>query len=161
MPSKSQSIIVGALVYALLGLAINFLFVGTTIGAVLGCLVAFSGGTIAVWHYTSTHSLTLEAGKGAGMGALAGLGGAFVASALALLFISLGLMPEPMEAVRQQFIDQGMTGEQLDQSLAMAENFSNPIISLVIGSVVGALLGAISGAISALVFKKGGDSEAV
>ncbi len=129
------------------------------VAGLLGCLVPFSSGLVAVWHYTSTHNLTVPAGQGAGMGALAGLAGALVAGAIAYLLISVGILPDPIEAARTQMEGQGMSEEQLDSALAMMERFSNPVIGLAIGGVVGTLLGAISGAIGAVVFKKGGDDE--
>lgn len=159
MPSKTQSIIIGALVYIVLGVLINMMFVGTTLGGILACLVSISAGLVAVWHYTSTHSVTLQAGQGAGMGAIAGVAGAVLGGLIGLLLISTGLMPDPMEAARLQMEGQGLSDEQIDQAMAMAENFSNPIISLVIGGVIGAIVGAISGAISALIFKKGEEAE--
>ncbi|MDX1439915.1 MAG: DUF4199 family protein [Rubricoccaceae bacterium] len=161
MPSKTQSIIVGALVYVVLGLLIQFLFIGTTLGGVLGCLVLLSAGLIAVWHYTSTHSVTIAGGQGAGMGALAGFAGAIIGGLLGYLLISLGVMDDPMEAALAQMESQGLSDEQIEQGMAMAERFSNPVISMVIGSALGAILGAISGAVGALIFKKGGDEDEV
>jgi hypothetical protein len=52
--------------------------------------------------------------------------------------------------------DQGMTEEQIEQGMGMAEMFSSPIIGLVIGAVFGLIGGAIGGAIGAALFKKGG-----
>jgi len=160
MPSKTQSIIVGAAAYVILGVLINFLFQGGGITAgILGCLIPFSSGLVAVWHYTATHNLTIPAGQGAGMGALAGLGGAVVATIIVLALISAGILPDPVEAARLQMESQGMSDEQIDGAVAMVELFSNPVIDLAIGAVVGALFGAISGAIGAVIFKKGGDAE--
>ena len=93
------------------------------------------------------------------MGALAGLGGAVVATIIVLALISAGILPDPVEAARLQMESQGMSDEQIDGAVAMVELFSNPVIDLAIGAVVGALFGAISGAIGAVIFKKGGDAE--
>ena len=159
MPSKTQSIIIGAASYVVLGLLINFLFQGGGITAgILGCLIPFSSGLVAVWHYAATHNLTIPAGQGAGMGALAGFAGAVVATVLVLALISAGILPDPVEAARLQMEGQGMSDEQLDSAMAMVERFSNPV-GLALGAVVGALFGAISGAIGAVIFKKGGDAE--
>lgn len=160
MPTKWTSIIVGGLTYALLGLLIQFLFqAGGVAAGALSCLVILSAGLVAVWHYTSTHGLTIPAGQGAGIGAAAGAVGALVAGILGQLFISLGVLPDPIEAARRNLESQGLTQEQIDQGLAFAENFSNPIIGIIIGLALAAIIGAISGAIGAVVFKKGGHGD--
>ena len=162
MPSKTQSILIGAVVYIVLGLLINFLFQGGgMVAGFLACLIPLSSGLVAVWHYTATHNLTIPGGQGAGMGALAGLAGAVVASAIAYALISAGVLPDPIEAARIQMEGQGMSDEQIDSAMAMVERFSNPVIGLAIGAVVGTLLGAISGAIGAVIFKKGEDADVV
>lgn len=155
MPSKTPSILIGAAVYVALALLISFLRLTGVVGGLLGCLVIFTAGLVAVWHYTSTYHLTIPAGQGAGMGALAGLVGALVGGALSLALISAGVLPDPMELARQQMVGQGMSEAEMDQALAMAESLSNPVIGLVIGTVVGALFGAASGALGAVLFKKG------
>ncbi len=160
MPSKTQSIVVGAVVYIVLGVLIQFLFQGGgAVAGILGCLVSLSAGLVAVWHYTSTHSLTIAAGQGAGMGTLAGLLGAIVGVVIGYMLISAGLLPEPLEAARIQMENQGLSDAEIDQAMSIAEKFSNPAITGIIATVVGAIIGAISGAIGAVVFKKGGDAE--
>jgi len=160
MPSKTQSIIIGAAVYVVLGLLVNFLFQGGGIVAgILGCLIPFSSGLVAVWHYTATHNLTIPAGQGAGMGALAGLAGAVVATIIVFVLISAGILPDPIEAARLQMESQGLSDEQLDSALVMVERFSNPVVDLALSAVVAALFGAVSGAIGAVIFKKGDAAE--
>lgn len=159
MPSKTQSILIGAVVYIVLGLLVQFLFQGGgMVAGIISCLIPLSSGLVAVWHYTSTHSLTIPAGQGAGMGALAGLAGAVVAGAIGYALIAAGILPDPVEAARIQMESQGMSDEQIDGPMAIVERFSNPVIGLAIGAVIGSLLGAVSGAIGAVIFKKGGDA---
>ncbi len=159
MPSKTQSIIIGAVVYIVLGVLIQVLFQGGgPVAGILGCLVSLSSGLVAVWHYTTTHNVTIPAGQGAGMGALAGLAGALIGVVIGFLLISAGILPEPLEAARLQLENSGLSDAEIDNAMAVAERLSNPAISGVIAAAVGALLGAISGAIGAVVFKKGGDA---
>ncbi|MDX1420087.1 MAG: hypothetical protein R3181_08980 [Rubricoccaceae bacterium] len=155
MPSKTPSILIGAAVYVAIALLISFLQLTGVVGGLLGCLVIFTAGLVAVWHYTSTHHLTIKAGEGAGMGALAGLLGAVVGGAISFALISAGILPDPIELTRQQMVNQGLSDAEMEQALAMAETFSSPIIGLAIGSVLGALFGAASGALGAALFKKG------
>ena len=159
MPSKTPSILIGAAVYVALSLLVAFLQLTGILAGALGCLIIFSAGLVAVWHYTSTHHLTIAAGQGAGMGALAGLAGALVGGVIGLALISVGILPDQIELARRQLEAQGLSGADMEQALAMAETFSNPVIGLAISAVVGALFGAASGALGAVLFKNG-DADA-
>lgn len=163
MPSKLPSILIGAAVYAVLAILFSFVAqAGGTVAQVVGgcavCLTAIVGPLVAVWHYTSTHSLTIPAGGGAGLGAAAGALGAVLGGILGLLLQAIGLLPDAeaqLAQSRAMMLEQGMDPAQIDQQLEMASAFSNPVIGIVIGIVVGAVVGAIAGAIGASVFKKG------
>lgn len=167
MPSKTPSIALGALVSVVLSLALSFgiLSLGPTGQTVAGCgacLLAFVGPLLAVWHYTSTHRLTLPAGPGASLGAITGAVAAIVGGLIQQGLILSGLYPnaaELMERQRQAMLDSGMDPAQIEQGMQMAEQMgglaSNPVLGIVIGVVIGAVVGALGGAIGAAVFKKG------
>lgn len=165
MPDKKQSIIMGGAVYAGLSVVVSLLFGQAGLGQALGCLIIFSGGLTAVWHYTSTHSLTIKAGQGAGLGTLASLLGAVLAIAVGFALVTAGIMPDPaVEGMERAIADmeaRGMTEEQIEQGLAMTEMFMNPAVWITMGLVFGAIGGAISGAVGALIFKKGEDEDGV
>lgn len=157
MTDKWTSILIGALTYVLLGTLMSAFGSGAgPFAAVLSCLVIILSAIVAVWHYTNTNSATISGGEGAGMGALVGLIGAVIAGILGYILISMGAIPDPMDAAMQQMRDQGLTEEQIEQSMAMAETFSSPVIGIAIGAVFGLIGGAIGGAIGAAMFKKGG-----
>lgn len=157
MATKTQSILIGTLVYVLLGVVMSFVAPGGgPLAGIAGCLVVLGSAMVAVWHYTNTNRLTIPAGEGAGMGALVGLIGAVVGTLLGLLLIRMGVQPDPTELMLEQFEAQGMTDEQIDQAMGVAGMFTNPILMLVIAAVMGSIGGAIGGAIGAAVFKKGG-----
>ncbi len=163
MPSKNQSVLLGALVSAVLGVVLSILaFQGGMAAQMLGscalCLAAFAGPLVAVWHYTDTNDLTIPAGSGAGLGALTGVVGAVISWVLAFALRSIGLIPtvaEIQERQRDMFIERGMDPAQLDQAISSSSWMSGPIPELVMGIVVGAIVGAIGGAIGAAIFKKG------
>ena len=160
MPSKNQSILIGAAVGIVLGLIFGFIAstagqVGSTLAGCGACLVSLIAPMVAVWHYTSTHNLTIPAGQGAGMGAAVGVVSAIVGGLLNQLLIAINILPDPITRAREQFEAQGMSAEQIEQSMGMVEMFSNPITGLIAGLVIGALVGAIGGAVGAAVFKKG------
>ena len=162
MPSKSQSILIGAAVAAVLSLVNVFLAVnggqaGQYLSSLVCCLVAVAGAGGAVWHYTSTHRLTIPAGTGAGLGALAVVAGYAVAYVLGEILQAVGVFPsdaEVMERSRQQALDQGMDPAMVDQSMQFAEMFQGPV-GAIISAVILGVLGAVVGAIAAAVFKKG------
>lgn len=164
MPSKLQSILLGAVVYAVVSVVLAVIGqaagLGNVGGAVLllfSCLIGLALGAMPVWHYTSTHQLTVPAGTGAGMGAGALAIGVIIAAILQFALVAAGVMTDPQELMMDQWEAQGMTQEQIE----MAQTFSNPLISTAIGLVIGAVIGAVGGAIGASIFKRGADPQRV
>ena len=157
MSGKWTSILIGALAYVLLGTMLSAFGAGAGgFGALLSCLVILGSAAIAVWHYTSTNGVTIAGGEGAGMGALTGLIGAVIAGILGYFLISIGAIPDPMDVAIEQMREQGLTEEQIEQGMGMAEMFNSPVIGIAVGAVFGLIGGAIGGAIGAALFKKGG-----
>lgn len=165
MPSKGQSILLGAFVAVALTLVQLFLVMsgggtGTQIlQSAICCLTAIAGAGVAVWHYTTTYELTIPAGTGAGLGAAATSLGYAIAYVIGLLLQAVGVMPsdeELMERAREQALQQNpeLSAEQLDQIMGFAESMSGTVGAL-INLVVLAIVGAIVGAIAASIFKKG------
>ena len=127
------------------------------------------GGMIAVWHYTNENELTIMAGEGAGMGALAGVAGAILAIVLDQVIGFVGLPDQQaIQQMTQEWMQSFFTGnldpdqlEQMrEQQEAQQEQFNTPMMRAVfmgVGVVVSAIFGAIGGAIGASMFKKGGD----
>ena len=167
MPSKSQSILLGAGVTFALILVQLFLSVqggqaGQYLSTVACCLAAVGGAGAAVWHYTSTYRLTLPAGPGAGLGAAATSLGYIAAYIVGEVMQAVGAFPsdeEIMERTREQLIAQGMAPESIDAAMQTGEMFTG-VLGAVVSLVVLAVLGAIVGAIAASIFKKGEVDEA-
>ncbi|MEM1057308.1 MAG: DUF4199 family protein [Bacteroidota bacterium] len=160
MPSKNQSILIGVAVSVVLGLAFAFIAssagtIGQTLAGCFACLVALAAPMTAVWHYTSTYNLTIPAGQGAGIGAAVGAAGAILSGILQRVFMSIGLLPDPIEQAREIYEAQGMSPEQIEQAMGMVEALSSPVMGIIFGLILGALVGAIGGALGAVVFKKG------
>ncbi|MBO6575523.1 MAG: DUF4199 family protein [Rhodothermales bacterium] len=164
MPSKQQSIILGGAIVGLLSTSyLGFI-------NILCCAGVLTGAVVAVWHYTSTHELTLSGGQGAGIGVQAALVGWLIAFVLNFVLMSAGVRHDLMMAEWSlaNFGDQ-MQPEQLDQ---IEEQINTPFgvgsylkmtlasVNGVIGIVLTALFGAIGGAIGAAAFKKGPEEEA-
>lgn len=172
MPSKTPSITIGAAVYAVVSLLTTFLTINATgtggqfASGTIGCLIGLIAPVVAVWHYTSTHQLTIPAAQGAGVGALSALAGAALAGLIQFGLQAIGVLPSTAEIIerqREQMIASGqVTAEQYDQMMSgMGGLASNPLLGLVVGIVIATILGAIAGAIAAAIFKKGTDEMAL
>lgn len=162
MPSKWTSILIGALVAAISAFISTALSnpanpVGSMAGSAICCLGVIGAGLVAVWHYASTHSLTIPGGEGAGMGAAAGAIGALLAGVLGYVLIAAGILPDP-EVMMEEMLET-MPEEQRE----MAERFggfgTGPV-GWLINAVIFAAIGAIGGVIGASLFKKGGPEPA-
>lgn len=154
MPPKGPSVLLGAAIVAVLSTSyLGFINCFCCAGVILGSMAA-------VWHYTSTHELTIPAGQGALIGLSAAALGMLIATLLNFVLIKAGIRsdlaivefmiesfgenmpPEQIEALE----------EQLDAEVTLGSYLSNGIV----GIVIGIIFGAIGGAIGASVFKKGG-----
>jgi hypothetical protein len=164
MTDKFQSIILGALVFGILGAAyhvIQFSYQSQIAGVVTCCLLPTIGALVATWHYTTSNSLTIPLGEGAVIGLSASLLGYAVTIVLALLISVIGIAPSPfdveaiIELSRESLIEKGQPDEVIQQSEEITRNFF--WIFPVVGIAAYALFGAVVGAIGASVFKKGGD----
>lgn len=168
MSGKFQSILLGALLTGVLSAAyfvISFSGASQIMGIVACCVVPTVGALVAVWHYTTTNSLTIPAGEGAVIGLSASLLGSAVISNVLVFALSLiDIVPHPfdVEAIvanaERQMIEQGQEQEVIDQSVEFTRNFFWAFVGVFTG--VYALFGAIVGAIGANVFKKGPAGEA-
>lgn len=162
MPKKTPSILLGAVAYAVAALITGFVTINGGQSAqyltmVLCCVSALLGPAVAVWHYTTTHNVTVPAGTGAGLGAAAVVVGGLISYGITLLLQTIGIYPsndELMERQRDQLLAQGLEPEQIDGAMQMAEMFSGPL-GIVLNIIVAAVIGAIGGAIAASIFKRG------
>ena len=171
MPSKTPSIVLGAAAYAVLSIGFAFLALrgGTAVQAAagcFGCFVILAGPMLAVWHYTSTHRLTLLPGQGAGLGAITGALGALASGLASQALVALDVLPDVAETLavqRDQMRSQGMDPAQIDSAMGFAETLSglsaNPVVGILSGIVLGAALGALFGALASVTFKKGGPAS--
>ena len=156
MPDQKQSILIGAAISLVLS---------TSYLSIINCICCagyIAAGLATVWHYTDAHRVTLESGRGAVMGMLAAVVGAFLAIFLNYILYSLGLS-NAGEVIGELMIQQfgaSMSPEQLEQFEA-AQNQEIGFLSFffqgLIWVVMGAIFGAIGGAIGAAIFKKGDD----
>lgn len=154
MSPRSQSILIGGLVTAVLSTSVLGLI------NLICCLGVIIGAVVAVWHYTSSQRLTITAGQGASIGALSAIVGALISTVLNLALTSLGLDFSGVfnEAMLDLFRDM-MPPEQIaemERQMREGQSAGQLIVSSVIAIFVFAIFGAAGGAIGAALFKKGG-----
>ena len=158
MPDQKQSILLGALVTALLSTSyLGFINCLCCAGVIIGALVT-------VWHYTSTNQLTIPAGKGAVMGLIAAIIGSIIALFLNYVLMQMGLGTSEivMSFIIENF-GENMPPEQLEElreQMRTGQTIGAYLINGVIGVVVSAIFGAIGGAIGAAIFQKGEEGSA-
>lgn len=153
MPSKQQSILIGGVVVGILSTSVIGLI------NLICCAGVIIGGMAGVWHYTSTHGLTIEASEGAVIGALSGVLGAIIAGILTYILMTLGL---DIAQNIQQSILENYGGNLSAEELEAMQGGTGPLVyalGVLFNVVVYAIFGAIGGAIGASVFKKGSASE--
>lgn len=153
MPSKQQSIVLGGVLVGILSTS----YLGLI--NLLCCAGVIIGALVAVWHYTSQNELTISAGQGAGIGAMAALLGWAIAFILNFALIKAGVRSD--QAITQIILDKlgsNMPPEQYDAMVQQMEaeiTFGKYFLNSLIGLAFSALFGAIGGAIGGAVFKKG------
>lgn len=168
MPDKTPSILLGAAVYVVVSLALSFIALnggtsGQYLTSALCCLFAVVVPAVAVWHYTHTYHVTIPAGTGAGIGALAIVLGGVVSYVIQKGLQVVGAFPsdaEILERTREQLSLQGLEPEQIEQAMGMSEMFQG-VVGFAINLVIAAVIGAIAGAVAASIFKKGGAAAEV
>lgn len=155
MPDTKQSILLGALVAGILSTSYLSLL------NLLCCLGVIAGALVAVWHYTDTNELTISTGKGAGMGALAAIGGGVIALITNLVLIQMDIRHDlAMLEFMINSLGDRMAPEMIEDMEAQLEapfELGLYLFNALLGFAISAVFGAGGGAIGAKVFKKGGD----
>lgn len=167
MPPRLPSIALAAVVYVVVSLGLGYLIAtnpgAQTWAAGLSCVAALLVPALAVWHYVSTHNLTLRPGAGAGMGAAAIALGGVLAYGVQLALQAVGVYPsndQIMEATRQQLLEQGVPAEQIESAMGIAASMQGPV-GVLVSVAIAAVVGAIAGAVAAAVLKRGAPADEV
>lgn len=159
MSTKQQSILVGGLVVAVLSTS----YLGLI--NMLCCLGVMTGAAVGVWHYTSSHQLTISSGDGASLGASAALIGLAISLVLNFILMKVGLGSNTVFTnFFESFMGDMMTAEQLEQFEAQLEQQRQQSIleylfnaGTLLNVVIFPLFGAVGGAFGASLFKYGSE----
>ncbi len=154
-PEKTQSILLGGLVVGLLSTSyLGLINMACCAGVIIGAVVT-------VWHYTDTYELTIKAGEGASLGAMAAVVGGLIAMVLNFILVKMGIRAD--QAIAEFMLErfrENMPPEQYEEAI---EQLNQPVtIGTYLKSqwygaslIIYAVFGAIGGVIGAALFKKG------
>ena len=108
----------------------------------LAYLILIAGIVLAMKQYKAINHGFMSYGQGLGIGTLVSavfglLSGLFMW--IYTSFVDAGYMDRMMEKQREVMLDQGMSDEQVDAGMAMAENFQGPL-AMIFGGLIGAVV---------------------
>ncbi|MER2997781.1 DUF4199 domain-containing protein [Pontibacter populi] len=108
----------------------------------LSYLILIAGIVLAMKQYKTINYGYMSYGQGLGIGTLVSaifglLSGIFVW--LYTSFVDTEYMSRMMEKQSEALLDQGMSDEQVEQAMAMTENFQGPL-AMILGGLVGAVV---------------------
>ena len=133
----------------------------------LCCLGVMTGAAVGVWHYTSSHQLTISSGDGASLGASAALIGLGISLILNFILMKIGLGSDTVfTSFFQSFMGDMMTAEQLEQFEQQLEqqrqqSFLEYLFNVgtLLNVVIFPLFGAVGGAFGASLFRYGAEED--
>jgi hypothetical protein len=142
------------LIFQLAGLATNT--TASMFGMVISAIILIVGIVFAIKDFKSQNDGFMTYGQGLGLGALASavaglINGVF--SYIYMSFIDNSVMKQAMDMQRQKMEEQGLDDAQIDQAMAMAEQFSGPGMILVSSIFFMAFIGFILSLIISAVMK--------
>ncbi|MEF8794962.1 MAG: hypothetical protein V5A22_03580 [Salinivenus sp.] len=151
MTPRQQSILTGAVVTGILSTS-YLSFINTVC-----CLGVIVGSVVAVQQFTSRTGRAIEAGDGAVIGALAGVGGAVLGSLFDAMLRPLSLDSNSISQDLMQQWMQGMQGQQgmspeMMQQFQGGGGFMMFLVGLGFSVVLYAIFGAVGGAIGTALF---------
>ena len=154
MTSRQQSVLVGAVATGIL--STSYLgFINT-----LCCLGVIIGGVVTAQQYASRTGGPVESGDGAVLGALAGAGGAVLATLFDVVLRPFNLDSQSIQQGLQEQLMQGMNGGQSvsPEVMQQMQGEGPGLLSvmglafLLLNVIVFAIFGAIGGAVGAAIF---------
>lgn len=148
-------LIIYSLIVQLAGLAGNQTM--GIVGMFVSGVVLILGIIYALKDFRSQNGGYLSYGQGLGVGSLlAGVAGLIsgIFTYIYLSFIDNSAMKEAMDKQREALEARGMSDEQIEQAIAMAEKFSTPGMAVVMSIIGMALIGFVLSLIIAAIMKR-------
>ncbi|AKD03593.1 DUF4199 domain-containing protein [Pontibacter korlensis] len=160
-PSVGSVALKWGFIFALIGVVFSLILMVADLSenrwlSSLAYIILIVGIVVAMKNYKELNQGFMSYGQGLGIGSivsaifgfLSGLG-----SWLYIEFVDPEYMARVMEKQRVQMLEQGLTDEQIDAGMAMAENFQGPVTMILGATVVTLILGFILSLIISAVMK--------
>lgn len=158
-PSVASVALKYGLLFGLIGVIYQAILMVTDVGdnrwlSSLGFLILIAGIVLAMKSFKEQNLGYMSYGQGLGIGTLLSAVYGFFNGLFTWIymeFVDQEYMARMMEKQRVQMLEQGLSDEQVDTAISMAENFQGPLVSIggaTIGSlVIGFLLSLVISAI--------------
>ncbi|WP_299821196.1 DUF4199 domain-containing protein [uncultured Pontibacter sp.] len=122
----------------------------------LAYLILIGGIVLAMKQYKAQSGGYMSYGQGLGIGSIVSvlfglLSGLF--TWIYTSFVDTEYMPRMMEKQREQMIQQGLSDEQIDAGMKMAENFQGPLTMILGAAVITLIFGFILSLIISAIMK--------
>ncbi|GAA4428420.1 hypothetical protein GCM10023188_12560 [Pontibacter saemangeumensis] len=119
-------------------------------------IILIIGLVVAMKNYKELNFGYMSYGQGLGLGTLLSAVFGFFTGIFTWIytsFVDTGYMGRIIEKQREQMIEQGLSDEQIDAGMAMAQNFQGPLTMILGGTVITLIIGFILSLIIAAVMK--------
>ncbi|RDV15703.1 DUF4199 domain-containing protein [Pontibacter diazotrophicus] len=160
-PSVASVALKYGLLFGLIGVVFQVIIMVTDLGdnrwlSSLAYIILIAGIVMAMKNYKEQNFGYMSYGQGLGIGTLLGAVFGFMTGLFTWVyteFIDTEYMARMMEKQRVQMLEQGMTDEQVDAGMAMAENFQGPLTMIIGGTVMTLIFGFILSLIISAIMK--------
>ena len=160
-PSVAPVALKYGLIAALAGVVYSLILMVTDLGdnrilSSLAYLIMIAGIVFAMQQYKAINYGYMSYGQGLGIGSIVSVVFGFLSGLFTWLyttFVDPEYMARVMEKQRVQLLEQGLSDEQIDASMKMAENFQGPVTMILGAAVVTLIIGFILSLIIAAVMK--------
>ena len=158
-PSVTSVAVKYGLLTALVGVVYSLIIMVADLGdnrilSSLAYLILIGGIVVAMKQYKAANFGYMSYGQGLGIGAIVSVIFGLLSGLFTWLyteFVDTEYMARMMEKQREQMIQQGLSDEQIDAGMKMAENFQGPVtmilgagvITLIIGFILSLIISAI------------------
>lgn len=123
----------------------------------LSILIMIVGIVMAHKNFKGENGGFMSYGQGLGIGSIVSAVVGLLSSVFVFVyvqFIDTGFLAKVREAQIVKMEEQGMSDEQIDQAMAMAEKFSSPAMMLIMGFIVTFIIGFLISLVVAAIMKK-------
>lgn len=160
-PSVTPVAVKYGLITALVGIVYSLILMVTDLGdnrilSSIGYIIMIVGIVLAMKQYKSINYGYMSYGQGLGIGSLVSVIFGFLSGIFTWLyttFVDPDYMARMMEKQRVELLEQGLSDEQIDASMKIAENFQGPFTMIFGAAVITLIVGFILSLIIAAVMK--------